>query len=158
MDVRTAIWLKRIDAKANIRYFGDLEDRYAWWLRGLQCTVLICTGGAAITAARSSVFWLTQVLAIVAAIATATLMAFRIADAVSAAKSSMRHWVRRDVAWDLLWLAIEMDSGAVDARRLDAEIRADREFDPPQVPWDAKLALRAEQDTYRALGLPLPAL
>jgi hypothetical protein len=156
MDIRWTIWLKRIDAKANIRYFGDLEDRYAIRLRCLQFTGLVCTSGAVFAWASKSSSFAVPALSLLAAVVSAALMAFRIPDAVAAAKSSMRHWTRREIVWDMLWLANESDPAAVDARRLEAEIRADREFDAPQVPWNAKIALRAERDTYQALGLPLP--
>jgi hypothetical protein len=158
MDIRTAIYQKRIDAKANIRYFSDLEDRYQWRARGLQFIGLLCgTGAVGAFAVTLAPGWATTTLGAVAGLAGAALIAFRYADAVPALRSATRHWLRRSNAWDGLWLDVETDPGSVDVRRLAAEIRADHEFDAPQIRWDAKLALRAEQDTYRALGLPLPA-
>lgn len=155
-DVRTVIYQKRFDAKSNIRYFNDLENRYARLARVLHF-IGLASGSVAFLALIPKLFpsWGVPVLAAVAALAGYAVTAFGIAEAASDAKSATRHWQRRDTVWESLWLAVQSDE-SVDWHQLEAEMRADLEFESPQR-FDAKLALRAEQDTYRALGLPVPA-
>ena len=156
MDIRTAIWEARLDAKGIASYY----NRRAQWFA--RCDRTTATLGALLGSA-SIVTWfithastgvpllvlLSAILNVLPAFAPWTKWSLE-------AEYAHRHWVKRDLVWDGLWLRVASDPDAVSIEQFQAERERDMDFCEPGSPTSDRLARRCQFEVHRSLGLTLP--